>query len=142
MNYELRDLLRLFGNRNTPARQLVFEALRDREAITIAELRAELADTVSTGAIYRTLQIFRDHKVIRDVVLNGVRKIELTEQFSRHHHHITCARCGEVQSIYDMTLEQQLKKVARTHNYRMVSHSFEITGVCLACQSFVALPPK
>lgn len=82
---------------------------------------------------YRTIKQFYELNIIKDAVINGVRKIELSDSFSSHHHHLICVKCGEVANINDMKLEQYLKLLAARKGYTHQNHSFEIQGICPAC---------
>lgn len=134
LNNELLVYLRNHKKRNTPAKQEVFELLKKHEAITTLDLFAKVADQMDKTTFYRILKQFHEFKIIRETVINGVRKIELSDQFSNHHHHLVCGRCGKVVNIHDMKLEQYLKQLAPVNKFVHLSHSFEIIGLCPTCR--------
>lgn len=133
MNYDLQVLLKNHKKRNTPSKQLIFQLLNNHETITTRELYDQVADTMDETTFYRVIKQFYELKVIKDCVINGVRKIELADQFNSHHHHMICVRCGDVVNINDIKLEQYLKLLAARKGYLHRNHSFEIQGVCPAC---------
>lgn len=134
MDYQLRDLLQQNSQRNTAARQAVFALLKNRSPISIADLRAKKCDDFDTASLYRTLTLFRKLGVIQDVVIGGKRKVELTDHFTPHHHHLACSRCGKTISLHDDALEEYLANLANKNGFRHDAHSFEITGMCAECQ--------
>jgi len=134
MDYQLRDLLQNHGLRNTTARQAVFKVFKSGPAITTKELSDQTADKLDTASLYRTLTLFRDLGIIQDVVVGGSRKIELTDAFAPHHHHISCSKCGAATAIHNDGFEKQIENLATSYGYIHSSHSFEITGICPTCQ--------
>jgi Fur family ferric uptake transcriptional regulator len=134
MDYQLRDLLQQHGQRNTPGRQAIFALLKAESPLAIAELRDKQSGDFDTASLYRTLNLFRKLGVIQDVVIAGQRKVELTDQFTPHHHHLACSRCGKTVTLHEELLEKYLTNLAIKHGFRHENHSFEITGVCRDCQ--------
>jgi len=135
MNYELMTALRASGHRTTTARQTVFAALKRNPALTVRELRTRTAGQLDTASLYRTLALFRELGMVQDVVIAGRRKVELTDAFSPHHHHIACSRCGATVTIHDEGFEDQTRALAVRHGFTHQSHSFEITGLCPSCRA-------
>lgn len=132
---DLPVVLRVNDKRTTPAKLLIFNTLNNHEAITTTELYLKVATHMDRATYYRIIKEFKQLKIIKDTVINGARKIELSEQFSAHHHHMLCVKCGDVTKINDMKLEQYLKLLAARKGYEHRSHSFEIQGICPACSS-------
>lgn len=135
MNQELQSILVKNGHRNTRAQQRVLSYLKQAAPISINELRLAVSDDVPTTTLYRTLNSFRRLGIAKDVVINGQRKIELTDVFSPHHHHISCKQCGETIDIRDDQLERYLQQLATKRGYSNPQHSFEISGICPKCSS-------
>ncbi len=48
---------------------------------------------------------------------------------NEHHHHITCVKCGRVDKIKDCAL----KDIKKINGYKVVSHFFQINGICPEC---------
>lgn len=132
-HYELKVILQIHHKRITSNKLLIFDQLNGHTPLTPLELHANVAEEVDRATFYRILKEFRDLNIIKDVVINGVRKMELSDQFSSHHHHMLCVKCGDVITIHDIKLEQYLKLLAARKGYLHRSHSFEIQGICPAC---------
>lgn len=131
--HELIVLLQNHKKRTTSNKLLIFDRLSNHSAVTIKELYQDLAQDIDYTTFYRVLKEFRDLKIIQDTVIQGVRKIELTDKFGSHHHHLICVKCGEVVNIHDSKLEQYLALLAKRRGYEPRNHSFEIQGFCPAC---------
>lgn len=133
MNHDLVVQLKNHKKSNTPSKQLIFKHLSNHEALTSAELYKKVATEMDRSTFYRVVNQFYELNIIKDAVVNGVRKIELSDSFSSHHHHMICVRCGDVINIHDTKIEQYLKLLAARKGYLHHSHSFEIQGLCPAC---------
>lgn len=130
---EFAAYLRVYDKRNTPAKQLVFEHLNNHETISTADLYQKVASNMDRATFYRIIKQFRQIKIIHDAVVSGQRRIELSEKFHEHHHHLLCVKCGEVIRISDYKLEQYLKLLTDRKGYTHLNHSFEIQGTCPKC---------
>ena len=133
MEHELNVLLKNHKKRITKSKHLIFKLLGNHKAMSTLEFYDAVKNDMDRSTFYRIINEFYEIGVARDVVINGVRKIELTEGFDSHHHHLLCKRCGEVVNINDMKLEQYLKLLAKRRGYIHLDHSFEIQGICPAC---------
>jgi Fe2+ or Zn2+ uptake regulation protein len=133
MDYQLLELLRQRDLRYTTARQVVFKLFKTEAAMTIQEIIVKTAGSLDKASLYRTLNLYRDMGIIQDVVIGGKRKIELTDSYSAHHHHIACSVCGRTVSIRDDAFEKQIESLALSHGFSHQKHSFEITGMCSSC---------
>lgn len=136
MNSHFQYILNSEGHYYTPARQLIFDIIDGYPAITMKELRERIHGRIPDSSVYRALQVFRELEIIRDVVIGGVRMIELSGEFREHHHHVSCKKCGKTIDIDDENLEKYLVQLAKKNGYSHLSHSFEVTGLCPDCQSF------
>ena len=133
MDHQLSDFLKRHGSRVTAPRRILFRALRAGAAQTTAELRAKTAGRLDTASLYRALALFRELGIIHDVVIAGKRKVELTDVFSPHHHHLACSQCGKTYAIHDDAFERHIELLAASRGFSHESHSFEISGRCPAC---------
>lgn len=134
MNYQLLELLRQAGYRNTKPRQQVFKALKAGPALSIHELHQKVGGRLDPASMYRALGLFRRLGIVQDVVIAGRRKVELTDRFSNHHHHLACTTCGATIAIFDQLFENHIERLAAANGFTHQSHSFEITGLCPTCR--------
>ena len=47
----------------------------------------------------------------------------------RHHDHLICMECGEVEEFVDEEIEKLQKRVAEKYGYKLVDHKLELYGV-------------
>ncbi|HVW23345.1 MAG TPA: transcriptional repressor [Candidatus Saccharimonadales bacterium] len=119
----------------TAARKTVFHALLDREAMNMSELVATCQGQLDRATVYRTVELFEQIGIVQRLPMGWKYKIELTDKFNHHHHHLTCLNCGKVTALSeDDVLEDRLSALAKAHRFKAESHQIEIRGLCSDCQ--------
>jgi Fe2+ or Zn2+ uptake regulation protein len=132
---EFKTALKTWAYSLTKTRQLVFAALQDKEPQTMHEVVAACAGQADRASVYRTVKLFEKLGIVQRLQIGWKYKLELSDRFHRHHHHLTCLKCGRTFALPgDPNLEQRLKLLARGQNFRMAGHQLEIQGVCQSCQ--------
>jgi Fur family ferric uptake transcriptional regulator len=119
--------------RLTESRRAVFQALLGQEPQTMRQLVAA-CPTIDRASVYRTVILFERLGIIQRLQIGWKYKLELTEDFSHHHHHLTCLHCGRVISFDESpALEAELRRIAVANNFAVQSHQLEIQGLCERC---------
>lgn len=132
----LSETLKSNGYSLTQARKTVFLALLDKEPQTIAELANSVSKEVDRASVYRIVALFEQLGIAERLQMGWKYKIELSDTFAAHHHHITCVRCGLVQTFEESTtLEFELKQLAAEAGFRETGHQVELRGLCQTCQT-------
>jgi Fur family ferric uptake transcriptional regulator len=132
---ELRQHLKQQGQSLTKPRLAVFLALRGREPQTMQQLTAACPGA-DRASIYRTISLFEKLGIVQRLQIGWKYKLELTDMFSRHHHHMTCLKCGKVIPFDEsLALEADLRQIVEAKNFQMQGHQLEIQGLCQACKT-------
>jgi Fur family ferric uptake transcriptional regulator len=130
----LRGVLKNKGQNFTRPRKLVFEALLNGKPKSIAELVTQLSDSIDRASIYRTVELFEKLGIIHRVNTGWKYKLELSDMFIGHHHHLHCSKCGKIESLpTNPMLETMIDKVAASTDFSPRHHQLEVYGLCLAC---------
>ncbi|HSX29905.1 MAG TPA: Fur family transcriptional regulator [Candidatus Saccharimonadales bacterium] len=129
----LQTLLKANGQSVTKARLTVFGVLSGQEAVSMHEL-AERASGVDRASVYRTINLFERLGIVQRVSTGWKYKLELTDKFAAHHHHLTCTQCGRAIAINEADLEAAINKLAVRHGFAPSAHQIEIQGLCANCQ--------
>ena len=134
---ELTLALKERGYSMTRPRALIFNALANSdEPMSMHELYAQCAQDIDRTSLYRTIDIFEKCGVIERVQIGWKYKIELSEAFSSHHHHIVCAYCGEVTSFEENEdIKKAIYELATSLHYELTAHHLELRGVCSNCRT-------
>ncbi len=118
----------------TAARKAVFASLNQNEPQTMNEVVSALPN-VNKASVYRTIALFEKLGIVQRLQLGWKYKLELSDTFSYHHHHLACRKCGAIVSLReDSALEANLQYMANEYGYKDLSHQLEITGLCKTCQ--------
>ena len=137
MNKEIREFKKLLKSNShfiTKPRLRLFVILQNRPALTIHEL-INLLSRHDQATVYRNIIIFEKLGVITRLRLGWSSKLELSDIFQHHHHHLTCLKCGRVAILpEDALIEKQIAKLGKSKNFKITDHQLEITGLCQACQ--------
>lgn len=132
---QLTIALRLHGQSVTAARKTVFLALLDKEPQSMRDIVAACGHSIDRASVYRTITLFESLGIVQRLQIGWKYKLELSDAFHRHHHHLTCLRCGHITPLAeDAHLEQHLRDAAERHGFVMQGHQLEIQGLCLTCQ--------
>ncbi|HSX52757.1 MAG TPA: transcriptional repressor [Patescibacteria group bacterium] len=128
-------LLKERGYSVTEPRLLVFEQLQGQEPIDMAELHQNLTGLVDRASLYRIIKLFEQLGIAQRLQIGWKYKIELSDRFSDHHHHLTCTNCKRVIPINTEALEAFIQQAATQQSFAPSSHQVEIQGLCQICQS-------
>src|SRR4051812_25014398 len=119
---KLEQTLRPAGQSMTLPRQIIFDFLVSRGPVSVKEVMAACLPRADRASIYRTLELFRRLDIIQDLVINGRKVVELSEDFSSHHHHLTCTSCGKSIDITDKPIERRLDAIAEHYGWLATGH--------------------
>ncbi len=130
-----QDLLWAHGIKATAPRIAVIDFLVQQDnPLSIGDINKKLPK-YSTASIYRTLDVCIDKGLVNRVNIDRSRALfELT--FGRkHHHHIICTDCGDMEDS-EKCLPQDIEKTILSHSKKFSAlshHSLEFFGCCKKC---------
>jgi len=132
---QLKLTLQQAGYSLTSARKIVFVALLDREPLTMNELVRLTSPAVNRASVYRTVELFERLGIIVRLQMGWKYKLELSDDFASHHHHLTCLKCGQVQSFKESPrVSHELQQLALKAGFTETGHQLEIRGLCRNCR--------
>lgn len=121
---------------NTRPRKAVFTALLNsgHTPLSSAELIKLCTPQADRASVYRSIEKLEAAGIIKKVYHGWKYKLELSDEFHGHHHHLFCVECGEIIATSGNTaLEAQINAVAETAGYKITGHQLEIQGICPQC---------
>lgn len=128
-----RDILKSHDQSITKARLAVFDSLVGQEPLSMHEL-VQRAGQVDRASVYRAVDLFERLGVVQRLHTGWKYKVELTDKFNEHHHHLTCTSCGLTISLNGEALERFIDRAAKNHGFAPSGHQVEIQGLCRQCQ--------
>lgn len=139
LHREAARRLATVGQRFTPARRALLDALRSARApLTAAEV-VGAHPRLAQSSVYRNIQALESAGVvIRLTSLGGEHRFELAEPFIAHHHHLVCRSCGRIEDcMLDHGVEDAIGRATRTtahqHGFTVDEHRIDLVGICSRC---------
>jgi Fur family ferric uptake transcriptional regulator len=135
MKPTLKTVLGRNGASLTKTRWQLFNLLLNKGPLSTTEL-AELAqDKVDRATVYRTVELFEDLGIVQRINFGWKYKLELTDMFVGHHHHLHCTYCGTSYKMPESNiLETMIDNVAAQSGFSPRNHTLEIYGMCQECR--------
>lgn len=127
------SILKEQGYSRTTARLAVFEALLGKEPLSMHDL-VLAAPAIDRASVYRAVDLFEKLGIVQRLNTGWKYKIELTDAFMAHHHHLTCTHCGRTVPMNEQKLERFIDQLANEHGFKPTGHQIEIQGLCPDCQ--------
>jgi len=124
----------------TGPRMAIVKALyKEKYPISIAALQKKLPD-ISNTSIYRTLESLVEHDSVRRLNTGAIHPSYEISFGRRHHHHIICTECGDMEDIESVPVKncpaQRAKDriIDESKKFKIIySHSLEFFGLCKKC---------
>ena len=135
---QLRRILKQNGHQVTKARESVFKLLLHPEPQTVQQILHKAGSNVDRVSVYRNLALFEKLGIVHRIYIGWKYKIELSDDFTGHHHHLSCLGCGTIIDIEDeQHIDDFIHALADRFNFRPRRHQFEIDGYCQNCSKTV-----
>jgi len=132
---QLAKRLKTAGYSNTKTRAAVFHALAQHESLRMQDLVLALRGSVDRASVYRTVELFEKLGIVQRVQIGWKYRLELSDAFNPHHHHIHCTVCGSIVSLKeDEALERIIHGLAQNAGFALTAHQLELSGTCQQCQ--------
>ena len=130
----LKSLLKQEGASLTKPRKLVFDLLMNQEPQSMQVLAQRAKGKVDRATVYRTIDLFERLGIARRLNIGWKYKIELSDVFTGHHHHMYCTNCGRTYDLPENSmLETMIDTVAAKSGFSPRGHPLEIYGLCQSC---------
>jgi Fe2+ or Zn2+ uptake regulation protein len=141
MSYDftkLEAVLHQAGKKTTAQRQQLFGAFLESEPLSMAALIKVLqtdSTAIDRASIYRGVALFERLGIVQRLQIGWKYKLELSNAFQDHHHHVSCVICGKLVALpEDEQLESRLQVLAQREGFLASDHQIEIKGLCADCQ--------
>jgi Fur family ferric uptake transcriptional regulator len=132
-NKKIATLLSENGFSVTRQRLLVFGLLENQEPIAMHELYKLTKNDLDRASLYRIINVFEKLGIVSRISIGWKYKIELSDMFADHHHHLSCINCHKVVSINENELEGFINRLALSHDFMPTEHQIEVQGYCTDC---------
>lgn len=135
MEQKFRAHLTSHGYSITKPRVNIFNIVSTHGPLTLKQLQDYAEPSVDRASVYRTVALFEALNIVSRLQIGWKYKIELSEDFSPHHHHITCQLCSKIITLKDSEeIENLITKLETEHRLKITHHTLEFIAVCNQCQ--------
>ncbi len=132
---ELEQNLKAAGYSITKPRLTVFGALQSTKPKTMRELVDSINGVIDRASVYRTVALFETLGIVTRIQHGWKYRLELSDRFTPHHHHLTCTVCHRVISFHEPDgFESVVARIATDHGFTVHNHGLEVYGVCPQCR--------
>lgn len=130
-----KDILKKHGFKATKGRLAIFEALNRRnQPIGLNTLINSISPLTDRSSIYRNIDILEKIGAINKIYSGWKYRIELSDEFSSHHHHMTCESCGIIHPFeLDQKIEETILVSGNKNGFKVKNHEIELRGLCKNC---------
>lgn len=134
---QIIDQLRAAGSRITERRKAVITFIVDNPLpFSVPDIQSYLSEqelTAEPSTLYREIDTLVEQGIIVPVQIDS--KKQYYELQQRHHHHIRCINCNDIQDIeIPGGLAAQINDIQEKTGYQVVDHLLEFTGLCSKCK--------
>ncbi len=131
----LHRKLKEHGYSATATRLAVFKAFESTHPLSMGELAQKLKSSVNRASIYRTVDLYEKLGIVQRLNIGWKYKLELSNEFQDHHHHLICMKCGLITSFQEpANLNYMLETIAQHDNFLLQNHQLELQGLCKNCR--------
>ena len=98
---------------------------------------------IGLATVYRVLMQFEQAGLLsRNHFEAGKAVFELNE--GKHHDHLVCISCGQVEEFYDAEIERRQQEIAKERGYKLHDHALSLYVVCNKpeCQAKLGASPR
>lgn len=135
MHYDnLRSILKQSGASLTNPRKVVFDLMLNKGPQSVQVLVQRGKGKIDRATVYRTIDLFERLGIVRRLNIGWKYKIELSDVFTGHHHHMYCTNCNRMFNLPDNPmLETMIDTVAAKSGFSPRGHQLEVSGLCANC---------
>ena len=133
---ELKEILKKFNKSYTEEREIIYSAIKKIHHFGYNRLSNYLKDNWSKiwrASIFRALNLFVEVNILENICnKNWVMIYEYVDE-DNHHEHMKCKNCWKIIEFDDSLIHKDLFKIAKKHNFKLLSHSINLEGLCEDC---------
>mgnify|MGYP001129619764 CR=1 FL=1 len=136
---ELKKIVKQKGLKYTEQREIVLKILMHaQEHLTADEIynlikKHEPESNIGIATVYRALSFLEEVDLIASINF-GTEGKKYESNNKEHHDHLICTACGKIVEFVDDEIEKRQNKVAKANNFKIISHSMQLYGLCQSGQ--------
>ena len=133
--------LQALGHKATPARVSVIAAVLTQSGHFSVDDILRKARNVGRATVFRTMRLLTELDIVCRVLLDDGSLHYRVSRQTRHHHHVVCVSCNNVEVLDDCAVGDSIRDLAATTGYEIDGHWLEFYGRCADCRGPVDAKP-
>ncbi len=134
---KINEIFKKHDIRLTQQRKEIFKILLNTSqpvsANYIHNLLKDKLEKSRLSTVYRNINTFKKLGIVKEISsVNNNKKLYELSLGNKHHHHLICTKCGEMEAL-DCPLEGYEDELKKKTDYKIIDHSINIYGICPAC---------
>ena len=135
---ELKKIVKQKGLKYTEQREIVLNVLLNADDHLSAEdvyneiKKAYPDNNIGIATVYRALSFLEEVDLIVSIAF-GTEGKKYESNAKAHHDHLICTSCGKIIEFLDNEIEKRQDKIAKKNNFKILSHSMQLYGICEDC---------
>ncbi len=89
---------------------------------------------IGLATVYRTLALLTKSGLALEMDFGDGQKRYESSHRSVHHDHMVCTECGKILEFNHPLIEKHQDEVAKTMNFKIISHKLDLFGLCQDCK--------
>ena len=137
---EVESVLKTEGLRATKQRLDIWDELsgtnKHRDIETILQSLKKKKINVSRATLYRTIDVFVKHGLLKKFTLDDGRFLyeHNKKSITPQHDHIVCEDCGEIFEFFDNNISKIEDKIAKDLNLKVTKRVHQLSATCMGTQ--------
>lgn len=136
---KLQTALKLTNLKVTTDRLELLKILQEKAKPTsIAELHTIASrrnPNLNLTTVYRNMETMEEVGLVQKFNFGENQFLYELRNEQDHHHHLVCSNCRKIIDLEKTFRESFFDQVERSHGFKVISHNFEIFGLCSECQT-------
>jgi Fur family peroxide stress response transcriptional regulator len=124
------------GLRATPQRIAIAQFLLNSKDHPTAEQVFDIVKmthpSISLSTVYNTLNSMRDVNMVQELAFGNNHRYDPNTSI---HVNLVCQNCGNIIDIESETIKKEVDKISTRNKVSILSHRFDIYGICRKCES-------
>ncbi|MCA9328405.1 transcriptional repressor [Candidatus Saccharibacteria bacterium] len=140
IDQKFKETLKRAGYKLTAERAEIFRLIsKSHTPLSPVELSKLTEGRMAESTVYRNIDILEEIGTISRVYTGWKFRLELSDLFRGHHHHMLCQNCGGIINFEETpAFLRELEKISKDNGFSLSSHVLELAGLCKNCRSITS----
>lgn len=135
----LNDYLKAHDLKQTTQRNTIVQQFLSMDKhVDIESLHLTLrerGENIGLATIYRTMNLLRGAGLVEQHNFSDNKSTFEVLHPHKHHDHLVCLICGQVQEFVHPQIEALQESVAKERGFRLLDHRMDLFGYCSECNA-------